>query len=164
MKEQVNWVKLKGPPQRCHMTQGTNRKKAKLSSASFSLALLLVSGSVLSCLLASVPQAQCRRAYSSYGDVDEKVLDEILHGKRQSAKSNKGKEPSRKGKRKTGKELDQSNSVNSDSGTIQVTSLAKSKSKKVSTGNEAQLLARLSPIQPMTPPNSVAIQKLKTAK
>lgn len=139
------------------MDKVPDRKKAKLNLASLGLALLLVFG--LGC---SMPQAQCRRAYSSYGDVDEKVLDEILHGKRQS-KSNKAKETSRKSKRKTDRALEPGGSVNSESGTIQVTSL-KGKSKKVSTGSEAQLLAKLSTIQPMTPPNSVEIQKLKTAK
>ncbi|MBX9939097.1 MAG: hypothetical protein K2Y32_07585 [Candidatus Obscuribacterales bacterium] len=139
------------------MSKGPDRKNTKPNLASSGLALLLIMGWVC-----AVPQAQCRRAYSSYGDVDEKVLDEILHGKRQS-KGNKAKEPSRKSRRKPDKALEQSSSVNSESGTIQVTSL-KGKSKKASSGSEAQLLARLSAIQPMTPPNSVQIQKLKTAK
>ena len=103
-------------------------------------------------------EASARRAYSSYGDVDEKVLDEILHGKKPAAKK---KAPRTRTKAK------QNQPPNTTGGAITIAPIeAAASSDRKAAGNTSltsgpseterrKLLSKLSPVPEMTPPTSL---------
>lgn len=110
-------------------------------------------------------EASARRAYSSYGDVDEKVLDEILHGKKPAAKK-KASRPRSKSK--------QSQPPNTTGGAITIAPIENATSKgrrnsgsttpPASGPSEAErhsLLSKLSPVPEMAPPTSLDMVKAR---
>lgn len=103
-------------------------------------------------------EAAARRAYSSYGDVDEKVLDEILHGKKPAAK---------KKTTRTRTKVKQNQPPNTTGGAITIAPIEAASSGRKTSGrptpttsgpSEAQrrnLLSKLSPAPEMTPTTSL---------
>ncbi|MBL8082086.1 MAG: hypothetical protein JNN26_05695 [Candidatus Obscuribacter sp.] len=113
-------------------------------------------------------EASARRAYSSYGDVDEKVLDEILHGKKPAAQK-KTTRPRSKSK--------PNQAPNTTGGAITIAPIEASASNgrrnsgrttpTASGPGEAQrksLLSKLSPVPEMAPPTSLDMVKARQTK